>query len=136
MPGGSGCHAGERGGDLRDCPGLRQLALEADVADLSRPQEADETTADIGRKGTGLGIDVHAPGGSDQNTLIGEPLHHQLEVVGFHLSQERAERGRREGPDRPATRLKQLFPSAVRQGLRRRTRHGPTSPRRAPSPSS
>src|ERR1019366_8144792 len=41
--GGSGGHAGEGGGDLRDCPRFRQLALEADVADLSRPQEADET---------------------------------------------------------------------------------------------
>src|SRR5665213_2949531 len=33
----SGGHAGQCRGDLRDCPRFRQLALEADVADLSRP---------------------------------------------------------------------------------------------------
>src|SRR6202023_3313525 len=69
--GGPRGHAGERGGDLRNRARFRQLAFQADVAAPPRPQEADETTADVSRKGASLGIDVNAPARARSGGPIG-----------------------------------------------------------------
>src|ERR1700738_2782125 len=63
-------HARQRGGNLRDCPRLRKLALQADVADLSWAQKTDQASADVRRKGSSQRIDVCPPRRSCQHALV------------------------------------------------------------------
>src|SRR5215510_7575678 len=74
-------HARQRRRNLRDCPRLRKLGLETDVADLSWTQKTDQASADVCGKGSSQRIDVHPPRRACQHALVGQALHHELEVL-------------------------------------------------------
>src|SRR6267154_5154120 len=81
-------HARQCRRDLRDHSRLGQPVFEAHICDFTGTQEANEAGSHVARHGASMRVYVDATCGPYQYALVGQALHHQLEIVRVRFAKQ------------------------------------------------